>query len=317
MPGIRIVSTGSYLPQRIVDGLEVGGDRNVAKGMGELFESCQRRHYASADETSIFMGIEAAKRALEAAPEGSREIDHILHWSLCADFETPRDGAFIATALGMGKTAATFIDVGCASYLAMMKVAAAFLRDGFHKRILLVSVANWATRAFAPGEDIGPVGDGAGAMILEACAEDTMLGFAETRDSRFESSVVCRSRFAGGRDEVMRSNRIEGMRDFVENDSIKLMRDLIVRSGAKVDWFIPNQPSARVNQVWREGIEVPADRMLETFNLHGNLMAATHPIILDVVLRGADEDKKPKRGENILFFTTGSGFHLAAMLLRY
>ena len=75
---VRIMGTGSYLPERVVTNDE------IAPGMGSTDEwivshtGIKSRHFASNDESSSSLGVKAGERALAAAGVKPEEIGLVL-----------------------------------------------------------------------------------------------------------------------------------------------------------------------------------------------------------------------------------------------
>ena len=59
------------------------------------------------------------------------------------------------------------IDTACASFITSMIEGTALIKAGFYKTVLIVSIANWATRIIDLSTKSGRIiGDGVGAVIL-------------------------------------------------------------------------------------------------------------------------------------------------------
>ncbi|RYY91765.1 MAG: 3-oxoacyl-ACP synthase, partial [Comamonadaceae bacterium] len=79
----RITGTGSYLPPRRVTNADLAAQL-AATGVDTSDEwivertGIRARHFAEADVTSSDLGVEAARRALEAAGRQAGDIDLII-----------------------------------------------------------------------------------------------------------------------------------------------------------------------------------------------------------------------------------------------
>ena len=161
------------------------------------------RRYARKGTSSSDLGFEAAKRALDDAGLGARDLDLIVFTTMTPDHYFPGNGGLLAQKLGLQTTHALDIRMQCAGFLSGLQVADAFVRSGSYRRVLLVgaechaSLYPWTDSEWAVmfGDSEGPVspeayawgtaqrdravifGDGAGAFVLEANESGDGRGF--------------------------------------------------------------------------------------------------------------------------------------------
>ena len=163
----------------------------------------EERRYARKGTSSVELGFEAAKRALENAGLEAGDIDLIVFATMTPAHYFPGNGGLLAARLGLDKTPALDIRMQCAGFLSGLQVADAFIRSGTYRRVLLVgaechaSLYPWSEAEWAVmfGDSEGPVapeayawgtahrdravifGDGGGAFVLEANDADDGRGF--------------------------------------------------------------------------------------------------------------------------------------------
>ncbi|PYQ34874.1 MAG: 3-oxoacyl-ACP synthase [Acidobacteria bacterium] len=161
------------------------------------------RRYARKGTSSSDLGFEAAKRALDDAGLGARDLDLIVFTTMTPDHYFPGNGGLLAQKLGLETTHALDIRMQCAGFLSGLQVADAFVRSGSYRRVLLVgaechaSLYPWTDAEWAVmfGDSEGPVspeayawgtaqrdravifGDGAGSFVLEANESGDGRGF--------------------------------------------------------------------------------------------------------------------------------------------
>ena len=69
--------------------------------------------------------------------------------------------------MGAENASAVNIDTACASFITSMNYGTVLIKAGFYKTVLIVSIANWATRIIDLSTKSGRIiSDGAGAVIL-------------------------------------------------------------------------------------------------------------------------------------------------------
>jgi len=153
----------------------------------------RERRFARRGTSSVDLGYEAARRALEDAGIGPGDIDLIVFATMTPAHYFPGNGGLLAARLGLSRTHALDIRMQCVGFLSGLQVSDAFLRSGHCRRVLLVGAechaaffpwtdADWAIlfgdsdappspEAFAWGtvhRDRAVIfGDGAGAFVLE------------------------------------------------------------------------------------------------------------------------------------------------------
>ena len=109
LPGARyarIAGTGSYLPPRrvtnqdLVDQLAAEGIQSSDAWIVER-TGIQSRHFAEPDVTSSMLGVQAARRALEAASVQPTDIDLIICATSTPDMVFPSVACLIQRELGV------------------------------------------------------------------------------------------------------------------------------------------------------------------------------------------------------------------------
>lgn len=319
--GIRIVSTGTYLPTNveIVPNYQKHYESNE---LLSLFSGAQKHRVCQEHETPTYMGIQAARDALKNACINPKTIDTVLCYSGVADNETPKDVYGMLSEIGCDGAGAWTIDTACASFLSHVNCANALSTSGRHRRILIINSMNWVNRAFnKSGGTNDPshlVGDGAGAMIVESVPDNGCIidAIEKTSTAQFDFIKMGSAQSTGAREYIV----------FTKNHKIihraflilpETAQELLNRSGLKatdVTWTLTHQPGIPAIQKWHEALDIDISRNLSTFSLYGNMSAANIPVNLHYYLT---INSKIKRGDIILAFTAGAGIHCAATLFVY
>ncbi len=163
----------------------------------------EERRFARKGVSSVDLGVEASRRALEDAGVTPGDIDLIVFATMTPAHYFPGNGGLLAARLGLSTTQALDIRMQCAGFLSGLQVADAFIRSGTYRRVLLVGAEchaaffSWtdADWAILFGESDGPAspeayawgtahrdravifGDGGGAFVLEADEAEDGRGF--------------------------------------------------------------------------------------------------------------------------------------------
>ena len=79
-----------------------------------------------------------------------------------------------------------------------------------------------------------------------------------------------------------------------------------------IDLLVTNQPNPVFLRNWREALEVPAEKHVDTFEDHGNLFGAAMPIAFERAVM----EKKAKPGSKVVFggFSHAGDYAAAAVV---
>lgn len=314
--GVRIVSTGAYHPTTRNSTADRPSGQDIERQLGDLFDQGYGS-YLAIGETAVGMGVAAARNALANATIDPLDIDVVLSHALFADYAVPTDTCAIADAIGTQKAAAYFVDSQCASFLSMTNLAAALIRAHQARNILVINVAHWATRALPEGQDPGPMGDGAAAVLLSAAEREHFHSHIEERSGEHFNTMVALSSYATGKREYMGASPLPSFNEYIYIDPPKVIMAAIEKAGftrSDINWILPHQPTRGIMYKWAQDAGFPAESVLHSFPLYGNLGGTTLPMNLH---HFSQVEPRIRRGDRILFFSTGAGFHLKASVWTY
>jgi 3-oxoacyl-[acyl-carrier-protein] synthase III len=163
----------------------------------------EERRFARKGVSSVDLGVEASRRALEDAGLQPGDIDFIVFATMTPAHYFPGNGGLLAARLGLSTTNALDIRMQCAGFLSGLQIADAFIRSGTYRRVLLVGAechaaffpwadADWAI-LFGDSDHLASpeahawgtahrdraviFGDGGGAFVLEAREGNDGKGF--------------------------------------------------------------------------------------------------------------------------------------------
>jgi 3-oxoacyl-[acyl-carrier-protein] synthase III len=138
---VGIIGIGTYLPQRQVTAHELATATSVPEDVIVQKFGIKQKPMASETETTAFMGLEAAKKALSQADVAGTELDLVI-WcgAQHKDYPCWLAGLYVADKLG-AKSAWSFdMEAMCGSMMAALDVAKSLmLGRGDLKTVLLVS----------------------------------------------------------------------------------------------------------------------------------------------------------------------------------
>ena len=326
MTRTKIVSTGSYLPEKVLTNFDL--ERMVETSDQWITErtGIKERRIANENQAASDLAHEASKIALDRASLKAEDIDLIITATVTGDMPFPSTACILQDKLGAKKAAAFDINAACSGFLYGLYVADSFIRSGMHKKILVVGtevlskITDWEDRTTCI-----LFGDGAGAVIVEPTIEDRgILSMSVNSDGSMWDLLHLP---AGG-------SKIPASRESVDNKlhyikmkgnetfkfAVRTLEDLVVKileennlSPSQLSLLIPHQANLRIIQATADRLGLPMDKVLINIDKYGNTSAASIPIALDeAVISG-----RIKEGDYILLEAFGGGLTWASALLKW
>jgi 3-oxoacyl-[acyl-carrier-protein] synthase III len=188
---VRIASTGSYLPGDPIDNEQM--EELAGPVPDDVLEGLQvkTRHWCVDPrtgehlETNTDMAYKAVREALELAEVDPGEIDLLVVSTASPEYHLPATATFVQEKLGLTRCAAIDIRSGCAGAIEALDLARMHLERGAYRTAVVVGSEAISPLCVPVFLSDGPkkvrmrdrlgiysFGDGAGAMVLQADADD-------------------------------------------------------------------------------------------------------------------------------------------------
>ena len=311
---------GSYLPKKVVTNSDLAKIVDTSDDWIVQRTGIQQRYIAAEHETTSFLGVQAAKRALEHADLVPEDIDLLICATSTPDYTFPAAAAVIQAELGIRQGTAFDVQAVCAGFVFAVATAEKFLRSGSHKRALVIGadtfsrILDWKDRTTCV-----LFGDGAGAIVLEAQETEENIGILSTQlrtDGRHRSKLYVDG--GPGSTKEVGHLRMEGKEVF--RFAVGSISDVVVDafkeaglSISDLDWFVPHQANKRIILASAEKLRIPLEKVVITVERYGNTSAATIPLALDIAIK----DGRIKKGNLVLLEAIGGGFSWGSALIRW
>ena len=319
----RITGTGSYLPPRRVTNDDLARElaqRGIETSDQWIVErtGIRARHFAEPDVTSSDLGLEAARKALEAAGRSAGDVDLIIVATSTPDMVFPSSAAILQNKLGIAGCPAFDVQAVCSGFVYALTVADAMIRTG-SARCALVVGAEVFSRILDFNDRTTCVlfGDGAGAVVLEASAEPGILASDLHADGKHVGILCVPGHVSGG--EVLGTPLLHMDGQAVFKLAVRVLeeaaRTCLEKAGkvdTDIDWLIPHQANIRIMEGTARKLKLPLEKLVVTVNEHGNTSAASIPLALDEAVRAG----KVKKGDTLMLEGVGGGFTWGAVLLN-
>jgi 3-oxoacyl-[acyl-carrier-protein] synthase III len=315
----RIVSTGSYLPEKILTNADLEklvetSDQWIVERTG-----IRERHIAADNETTSDLALHATRRALDEAGVLPDELDLLIVATTTPDLVFPSTACILQGRLGIETGCPAFdVQAVCSGFVYAVSVADALIRSGQARLALAVGaetlsrITDWSDRS-----NCILWGDGAGAVVLAASKEPGIISTHMHADGRHLNLL----RTAGGisdRGDGQCFMRMEG--NAVFKMAVKTLDSIVDETleanglqKSDIDWLVPHQANIRIIQATAKKLGMSMDKVVLTVDRHGNTSAASIPLALDVAVR----DGRIKKGETLLMEAFGGGFTWGSVLLKW
>lgn len=314
-PVVSLTDVSGYLP-----GEPIGADYYAQFAESDdlrdnvMFRAPKFRHHVSPEESSIDMIERAAQGLIERhGPDVVEGADVLITHTQVPDMAFYGQGGGIAHRLGMRPS--WVLDLhngGCAAFVLALNVARQLLVSGQGQTALIAIAQNAAGQFFdQPGvrrkAQSAVPGDGAAVGLVTLSDESPVLG------------IECRTygEYAGEMTlaydpprKWWQAGSGEGSIGFTESKITKVLArgnrqvpevaiavcDRIGMDAKDIDLLVTNQPNRVFLRNWREALELPKPKHVDTFDECGNLFGAGIPVNLDRAI----SDGQLKAGDVIM-----------------
>ncbi len=306
MPGAVITGWGIGLPDKIVTNEDLSATLDTSDAWITERTGIKQRHIGG---TTSELAIVAGRQALGRAGRGPQEIDLLVLATTTPDALVPGTSATVQHALGMAGGAFD-LNAACSGFVYALVAAHGMVRAGARRVLVIGSdtlsrITDWDDRGLAV-----IVGDGAGAVVLEATeGPGELLAWDLGADGSLRHLLKCDTGgylFMNGR-EIFR----HAVRAVVDSSLAALGRAGL--EAADVDVFVPHQANARIISAARERLGIPEERCVVTIDRYGNTSSASIPLALADAL----ETGLLQPGATVLMSGFGGGMTWASAVLRW
>lgn len=319
----RVVSTGAYLPKRIITNAELAGMVDTTDEWIRKRTGIRQRHIAAEGEYTSDLGLAAAQEALRAGSIAPGEIDLILCATSTPDETFPATATRVQHRLGIRGCPAFDVQAVCSGFIYALSVADNFIRAGQARRVLLVAaetfsrILDWNDRSTCV-----LFGDGAAAVVLErialngAAAPSCVLSTHLYADGEHHDALYV----DGGPGSTCTTGhlRMEGREVFKHAvtrmaEAIDAALDQNGLTPGDIDWMVPHQANLRIIEAMAKRLNLSMEQVVVTVDRHANTSAASIPLALDQGVR----DGRIKTGDLVMLEAMGGGFTWGSALLRW
>jgi 3-oxoacyl-[acyl-carrier-protein] synthase-3 len=320
----RIVSIGSYLPERVLTNYEL--EKMVDTSDEWIFTrtGMRERRIARPDEYTSDMAVAASHKALKEANLSANDLDLIIVATLTPDFIFPSTAAILQKHLNANHAAAFDLQAACTGFIYGLSVAKAFIESGIYKNILLVaseklsSIVNYKDR-----NTCVLFGDGAAACIISDKGPGLHIRHTNLGADGNEADLLMLP--AGGSrrpasnetvDQGLHYLLMEGKEVFkhavrrMESAAEDCIKALNLKE-EEISWLIPHQANERIIDTIAKRFNFPMEKVYKTVHKYGNTSASSIGIALNDLIN----EYKITSGQHMLLVAFGAGLTWGAAIL--
>jgi 3-oxoacyl-[acyl-carrier-protein] synthase-3 len=259
--------------------------------------------------TTSQLAIDAGLAALEKAGRRPDEIDAVILATTTPDQIVPGTSATVQD--GLGITGGAFdVNAACSGFVYGLTVAHGLLAVGAERLLVIGSetlsrITDWDERGVAI-----LVGDGAGAVVLEAVdGPGQLLSWHLEADGSLRHLLYCDH----GGYLVMDGKEVfrKAVRVVVES-----AERVIAEAGltpADIDLIVPHQANLRIISAACQRLGIPEEKAVVVIDRYGNTSSASIPLALADALDAG----RITEGDNVLLTGFGGGMTWASAVLRW
>ena len=307
----RIISTGSYLPEKILTNHDL--EKMVDTSHDWIFErtGINQRHIANDDESTVDMAYKASLKSIERSDISAKDIHMIIVATTTPERAFPSTAVLLQNKLDIKDCFAFDVNAACSGFIYALDVADKYLKNNTINTILVIgaekmsSLLDWSDR-----NTCVLFGDGAGAVILSSSNTPGII-----------SSTIGSN---GGYKDLLTVNPDSDFIEMKGNDVFKIAvntmgkiaRETLDENDLKiddVDWLIPHQANSRIINAIAKKLSLPTGKIILTVGNHGNTSAASIPLAIDYAAQTGDLKKE----DTILLEAFGAGFTWGSTLLKF
>ena len=331
MRNIKILSSGKYLPKRIVPSSEVDQLIGVPSGTVEGKSGVRERRYAdNIEETQSSMAAMAIKECLSKVNLELTDIDALICTSGTSEQEIPSNAALILKALDAKRIGMTAFDINstCMSFLSGLDTVSYMIHAERFNRVLFVSseVASVGIN-YRHLESASLFGDGAVAVLVEKSDDESGIIGAQMKVYP-EGADHCRILGGGSKyppkpgtfseeDCLKFKFEMNGKAVFKLASEVmkKDVQELLTKCDISIEQLkliVPHQASKSGMRLIQKKLSVSPDQWMDIIETHGNMVSVSIPLALSYAI----ENKRVTKGDLVMLLATSAGFATGVMIIK-
>ena len=319
MTNAKIISTGSYLPSKILTNFDL--EKMVETSDEWITErtGIKQRHIADDNELTSDLAFKAAQDAIKTANINKDDIELIVFATTTPDRTFPSSATILQNKLGISSKCFAFdVQAVCCGFIYALNIANNFIKTGQVKTALIIGaetisrIVDWTDR-----NTCVLFGDGAGAVILQATEEDKgILNCKMHSDGQYGPLLDT----SGGVSLNQKSGLIHMEGREIFKLAVNKMSDCVFENlqecgltANDISLLVPHQANKRIIDGVGRKLGLPEEKVILTVHNHANTSAASVPLALDYALK----NNKIKDNDIIVLEALGGGLTWGSIIIKW
>lgn len=289
MDSFRILSTGSYLPERVMTNEDFEKIIDTSDEWITTRTGIKRRHYVDEGMWNKDMCVRAAEIAMKDAGLTPADIGGIVVGTVSNEMGVPSVASQVQREFGIEEAFAFDVNAACSGFMYALGAAKGLLQEG--GKPVLVCGSETLSR-FMNMEDRGSCvlfGDGAGCVIIAPGDNLKYFNLRSVPDENHTIEINGMNTIVDG--TVAPSHvSLKGKEVYVYSTreaerTLKEAFEAVGRPVTDADWFLLHQANARIIRTAAERLGVPLEKFFINIDEVANTSAGSLPIALDMMNR--------------------------------
>lgn len=353
MPNTIIIGSGSYLPERVIDGSHFAdsvffddNSEKIDKPSEEVVQKfieiteIEKRRYVNDNEMNSDIALKAAQQAIDDAGIDKETLDYIIFATNFGDIDIngqmsfmPSLSATLKHKLGIKNLKCVTYDMifGCPGWVEGMILADTLIKSGTAKNILVVG-SDTLSRSTDPYDRNKMIfADGAGAVVVTATEQEN-VGIISKNTLCYNNEELCFLETSASlnpeTDQTRRHIRMRGRKiyEFALKNVPDAMKQTIDAAGISIeaiDKILLHQANAKMDHAIITRLfklykikDYNHDVAPMTVQEFGNSSVATVPTMYDLIKRGKLGNHTFQEQGYSLFASVGAGMNINAFVYK-
>ncbi len=301
-----ITGHGIAVPDKVVTNDDLSVTLDTSDAWIQERTGIRERHIGG---TTSQLAIDAGLAALERAGRRPDEIDGVILATTTPDQIVPGTSATVQDGIGV-PGGAFDVNAACSGFVYALTVAHGLLAIGAERLLVIGSetlsrITDWDDRSVAV-----LVGDGAGAVVLEAVdGPGQLLSWKLGADGSLRHLLKCDHGgylYMDGKEIFRKAVRVV----------VESAEQAIAEAGLTaddIDLVVPHQANLRIISAASQRLGVPEEKTVVIIDRYGNTSSASIPLALAEAL----DTGRLNKGDHVLLTGFGGGITWASAVLRW
>jgi 3-oxoacyl-[acyl-carrier-protein] synthase-3 len=328
MPHAKIISTGIYVPEKVVTNTDLsnilGEDINefVTQVLG-----IQQRHFCAENESTADLATYASRQALEIACLDAKDLDLIILATDTPEQLSPATSVVVQHRLRAVNAGTFDVNCACAGFVTALDTASKFIiADSTYRNVLVVGA--YAISKYLDLHDKKTAtifADGAGALVLQAHDRPGFLAGKLRAEGSFHDHMGI---YAGGtRWPITKElidegvwNKVRFAKKYPAEVNTEgwpaIIQEVLAKARLKISdikLFLFTQVNLSTIKEVMAKLELPVERTHTIMQKWGYTGSACIPMVLHDALNAG----KLQRGDNVIMCASGGGLNMACVAFRW